>query len=283
MDVKGRKRQKKAAGTPKRARRGFSLLELLAVMSIMAMLSTLAVTSYFGAIRGMASRGAKKHFQNTLLLARQRACIDGARVSLMAFNEVGSYESDGATVKEWVPSYVVCKELGRVSFVSGNYLFDEFSDLKQLFGTAPDGESSDIGRVGGIRLYNLTSGFWTLVKPFVAQRSVGGSNSKLMYSGLTHSFKAYSFEKQTGAGSQSAGTGTWKVGDAYGVEVAPIQTLPKGFTFDQLSQNASAVHYVTFEPDGSVKQAKTFTIQGSKAAGGGSFRFTVSKEGTITN
>ena len=90
MDVKGRKRQKKAAGTPKRARRGFSLLELLAVMSIMAMLSTLAVTSYFGAIRGMASRGAKKHFQNTLLLARQRACIDGARVRLMAFYEVGS-------------------------------------------------------------------------------------------------------------------------------------------------------------------------------------------------
>lgn len=265
-------------------RRGFSLLELLAVMSIMAMLSTLAVTSYFSAIRGMAARGAKKQFQNTLTLARQRACIDGARVSLMAFNDIGSYEDDGTTVKEWVPSYVVCKELGRMSFVSGNYLFDEFSDLKQLFGEEESGAgSSDISRVGGIRLYNLSSGFWSLVKPFVTLRTVGGSNAELLYSGKTHTFKAYSFERQTGAGSQSSGASAWKVGDAYGIEVAPVQTLPKGFTFEQLAQNASAVHFVTFEPEGSADQAKTFTIKGSQAAGGGSFRFMISQEGKITN
>lgn len=283
MNVMGGKPQEGAAGAAKRVRWGFSLLELLAVMSIMAMLSTLAVTSYFSAIRSMAARGAKKQFLNTLVLARQRACIDGARVSVMIFNEIGSYESDGATVKEWAPSYVVCKELGRVSFVSGNYLFDEFSDLKQLFGTAPDGESSDIGRVGGIRLYNLTSGFWTLVKPYVSLRSVGGANSRLLYSGGTHNFMAYAFEKQTGTGSQSSGSGAWQVGDAYGIEVAPVQFLPKGFSFEQLANNESAIHYVTFEPDGSAKQGKTFTIRGSKAAGGGSFRFSVSKDGSITN
>ena len=59
---------------------GFSLLELLAVMSIMALLTTLAVTSYFSAVRGMGRRSAVNNLANTLIQARQRACMDNARV-----------------------------------------------------------------------------------------------------------------------------------------------------------------------------------------------------------
>lgn len=73
----------------------------------MALLSTLAVTSYFGAVRGMSIRSAKRHFENALVQARQRACIDGARVSLIAFNEIASYESDGITVKDMAACFVV--------------------------------------------------------------------------------------------------------------------------------------------------------------------------------
>ena len=265
-------------------RRGFSLLELLAVMSIMALLSTLAVTSYFSAVRGMANRSARRNFENSLVLARQRACIDGARVSLIAFNEVASYDTDGKTVKDMAASYVVCKEIGRLSLVSGLYLFDEFSDLKQLFGEATSEDASSSSYRGGIRLYNLDAGSWTLVKPNVVQKDEG-SQVELLYSDRSYQFKAHAFEMMSGTGTKSTGTGTrdWKAGDSYGVEVAPVQSLPKGFTFGELSDtDMTDVQHVTFEPDGTATEAKTFTIKGSKAEGGESFPFNVDTEGRIT-
>jgi len=268
------------------ARRGFSLLELLAVMSIMALLSTLAVTSYFSAVRGMANRSARRNFENSLVLARQRACIDGARVSLIAFNEVASYDTDGKTVKDMAASYVVCKEIGRLSLVSGIYLYDEFSDLKQLFGEATSDDGSSSSYRGGIRLYNLDVGSWTLVKPKVVLKDEG-SPVKLLYSDPDrgHQFEAYAFEMMSGTGTKSTGTGTrdWKAGDAYGVEVAPVQSLPKGFTFGELSDtDMTDVQHVTFEPDGTATEAKKFTIKGSKAEGGESFPFNVDTDGRIT-
>ena len=59
-----------------RKKRGFTLIELLTVMSIMGMLTTIAVTSYFSAIRGMARRSALKHLADTMVSARQRACME---------------------------------------------------------------------------------------------------------------------------------------------------------------------------------------------------------------
>ena len=265
----------------KRSVGGFSLLELLAVMSIMALLSTLAVTSYFGAVRGMSIRSAKRHFENALVQARQRACIDGARVSLIAFNEITAFESNSKEIKEMAACFVVCKEMGRISYVSGAYLFDEFSELKQLFGTDSSSGSGDLSREGGIRLYNLNEGSWTLVRPFVEKRELG-SQSRLLYSGGTLTFEVYAFES-TGVKSSNAGT-SWEVGDAYGIEVSPVQSLPKGFTFSGLgSKSVTDVKFVTFEADGTRRSGSTgsFTIQAPKSAGGGSFTFTVSSDGKI--
>jgi prepilin-type N-terminal cleavage/methylation domain-containing protein len=273
------------AGATRLRRDGFSLLELLAVMSIMALLSTLAVTSYFGAVRGMSIRSAKRHFENALVQARQRACIDGARVSLIAFNEIASYESDGITVKDMAACFVVCKEIGRISFVSGTYLFDEYADLKQLFGVDTSGSAGtgSLKSEGGVRLYNLTEGTWTMVRPFVKEQDVGGSNAKLLYSGGTHTFKSYAFQMQSGVGSQSTGAGSWKVGDSYGVEVSPVQSLPKGFSFSDLnSSDVLAVKHVTFEPDGTTLNAENFRIEAAKSAGGGNITFSVSTQGKIS-
>ena len=205
-------------------RGGFSLLELLAVMSIMAMLSTLAVTSYYSSVKGMALRSARKHFLNSLIMARQRACIDGVRVSMIAFNEVTKYSEDGSEIKEVAPSFVVCREIGRLSFVSGNYLFDEFGE-PELFNNQSgkwSGSSTPSSKnEGGIRLYNLTSGSWTLVRPVVMPHQVGEKNAPLLYSGTKKTFFAYAFEKQTGVSIKSQGSGDWHAGDSYGIEVSP--------------------------------------------------------------
>ena len=288
-------------GATRAARHGFSLLELLAVIAIMALLSTMAVTSYFSAVRGMASRSAKRHFENALVQARQRACMDGVRVSLMAFNESIAYDTAGQKIVESVGCYVVCREIGRVSWVpdSQAYLVDEFADLQKLF-PAPlddDGKPVDLkgqsdtffSSAGLLRLYNLDKGFWTEVRPYAQEKPVGGANSPLLYSERvgasedSHTFNAYSFVLQ---GKKSSNAENWEVGDAYGVEVSPIQSLPKKYLFDTMDKfNLNTVLCVTFEPDGSrSKNAKntnkSFTIKDTTPSGK-SVTFSVEDNGTI--
>ena len=269
-----------------RGRDGFSLLELLAVMAIVAMLSTLAVTSYFSAIRGMSSRTARRGLTNALSMARQRACIDGCRVSLIIFNEAAGFDTSGSKVSDLAASYVVCRELGRFSFVREDLLFDEFADLNKLFRKLSTDTSSD-SVAGAIRLYNLSAGSWSLVRPYVVKENVG-SKADLLYSGNSFQIEAYAFQRLTGSGMQSSGGGnpTWKAGDSYGIEVMPVQSLPKGFSFRELNANASSdasltdVRHVTFEPDGSALAAATFTVESQDPNAKGA-KFTINKRGEI--
>ena len=271
-----------------RGRDGFSLLELLAVMAIVAMLSTLAVTSYFSAIRGMSSRTARRGLTNALSMARQRACIDGCRVSLIIFNEAAGFDTSGSKISDLAASYVVCRELGRFSFVREDLLFDEFADLNKLFREKLSTDTSSDSVAGAIRLYNLSAGSWSLVRPYVEQKEMTGV--KLPYSTPKNDFKiwAYKFERLTGSGMQSSGGGnpTWKAGDSYGIEVMPVQSLPKGFSFKELNANASSdasltdVRHVTFEPDGSALAAATFTVESQDPNAKGA-KFTINKRGEI--
>lgn len=270
-----------------RGRDGFSLLELLAVMAIVAMLSTLAVTSYFSAIRGMSSRTARRGLTNALSMARQRACIDGCRVSLIIFNEAAGFDTSGSKVSDLAASYVVCRELGRFSFVREDLLFDEFADLNKLFREKLSTDTSSDSVAGAIRLYNLSAGSWSLVRPYVVKENVG-SKADLLYSGNSFQIEAYAFQRLTGSGMQSSGGGnpTWKAGDSYGIEVMPVQSLPKGFSFRELNANASSdasltdVRHVTFEPDGSALAAATFTVESQDPNAKGA-KFTINKRGEI--
>ena len=247
-------------------RGGFTLLELLAVMAIMALLSTLAVTSYFSAVRGMARRSASEHFLNALTQARQRACIDGAHVSLIVFNQPAGYDNSG-DLNQVLPSYVICRELGRVTFVQGNFLFDQFSDLKQLFGVEGDNAAGEYSTSykSALRLYNLSKGFWVKVNSRVTPRKSFGSSQDLLATATgkiewdEHRFEDYAFEMFTGNGAKSQGATTWQVGDSYGIEVSSILNLPKTFYFEGLgwdgiskptSHSLETINYVTFGPDG---------------------------------
>jgi len=244
-------------GNKQKRRRGFTLLELLAVMSIMAMLTTLAVTSYFNAIRGMTRRSAAKHFANSLILARQRACLEGVRVSVMVFNEITGYDGSDPAV---VPSYVVCKEVGKISFISQGKLIDEFAPLDKMFGTAAASGSY----LGSMRLYNLTQGKWWQVNPSVVSHNLSGRASA--YQPRTYTIPAYGFTKNSNV--KNSNEASWNVGDTYGVESAPPGSLPKGFKFVELDgasnnepDNVSKVVCVTFLPDGTAQRAETIRIR----------------------
>lgn len=222
----------------KAKRRGFSLLELLAVMSIIALLTTMAVTSYFSAIRGMARRGAVKQLANTLILARQRACMDSSRYSVVIFNEI-----TGATDSDVTPSYVVCKELGRLTFIEGNSTFvDEFTPLESIFGIDDNNAN---GYLGSLRLYNLTRGGWSQVFPRASVYSLTRYSAS---NGTRYTLNTFALKKNSNLTSLNAPN--WAVGDAYGVEATPMRSLPKGFEFTQLNTSASQVITITFLPDG---------------------------------
>lgn len=251
----------------KKTEHGFSLLELLAVLSIMGLLTTLAVTSYFGAARGMARRGAIKHLVNTLTLARQRACMDNARVSVVLYNEVsGILDADtGGSKRAVIPSYVLCKEAGKITFIPpGNqYLVDEFNALDTMFSTAK--LENPGGYKGGFRLYNLSNeeGGFSFVYPWVV-------SSKEMISGRQSPYKprtgpkedvinAWCFEINHNIPVRTQGD-KWRVGDSYGVEAAPVQTLPKLFEFKDLTDNEKKSQVLTFLPDGRALRGLTIVI-----------------------
>ncbi len=246
---------------------GFTLMELLAVMAIMAVLTTFAVTSYFAAINGMAKRSAVKHVVNTLVLARQRACMEGVRVSVVFFNEMKGYEkdSDGELLTSsgheiLSPTYVICRAVGHLSYVdSSGVIGDEFADLDKMFGTEDLGESY----AGRMRIYNLTLGGWWDVKPWVDRQKiressdVGEAGSYVFpYSegilGETEvpgAIMGYKFLFKTSDAKNTSGT---CVGDAYGIEAAPANTLPKGFVFRNLESYSDLPICIHFKPDGSL-------------------------------
>jgi prepilin-type N-terminal cleavage/methylation domain-containing protein len=284
MKVHGFRKAGRSGGGITR-RRGFSLLELLAVMSIVALLSTLAVTSYFSAIRGMAGRAVRRNLTNALTAARQRACIEGCRVSLVAYNEAAALNAAGTEVKDRAAAYVVCRELGRVSFVRSGQLFDEFGDLDRLFGTGSGTSSSD---VGAMKLYNLRSGGWVYVRRYVKEDAIG-SQDHLVYENLNYTFKGYAFELLTGSGASGGSSPAWQVGDAYGVEVMPAQALPKGYRFRELTTSDSLVSAltdvkaVTFKPDGTAENGQTFTVvPPERDASAKGVDFNVTQQGVIT-
>lgn len=245
--MKGRTRKRNMRSGKQR---GFSLLELLAVMSIMALLTTMAVTSYFNAITGMARRSAVKHIVNTLILARQRACMEGVRVSVMFFNEFHGYTKDEAgnqTSEEvYLPSYVVCKELGRLSYINGSRIGDEFAELDKMFTT----EEMNTSYKGQMRLYNLTEGGWWDVKPYVKGDPDFSLTATLPYSsaarGTTVNQDVCGFCFVM-VNNRARGTA---IGDSYGIEAAPIGSLPKGFVIDGLTDQNSTPICINFLPDG---------------------------------
>lgn len=279
------------ANKARRAKHGFSLLELMAVMSIMAMLSTIAVTGYFSAVRGMARRSAVKHIVNTLVLARQRATLEGSRISVMLYNENVGDDEDGKAVV--IPSYVVCKELGAISSKSGSdLLLDEFESLGKLFNVGGGNLSLSAGDMLSMRLYNMTVGGWWEVLPRVEEKYGVVDGRESVYdrargvSATTYDLPVYAIQKNQAVTSQRGTAneppGGWRIGHTYGIEAAPVNSLPRGILFRDLDESESRPAVcITFRPDGSAERTETIRLVEKNPPGRG-LSITVDKnEGAI--
>ena len=80
---------------------GFTLIELMVVMGLMILISSIVVSGTFGMTRSSSYRVAEDIVFNTLQMARQRACTDGKRV-IVAFmvDRSDNYEDNALSIVE---------------------------------------------------------------------------------------------------------------------------------------------------------------------------------------
>ena len=216
--------------------RGFTLVELLVTMGLMALLATVSIGGYYGAVRGMTERGAKQDVVSFLRLARQRALVDQVPTAVIFMNRRLSKENlDLGESARVVGEAIAIRRSGRISYVDGSYLGDEFSDLEKTYPTATSGSSDNSP---GMRLYRMqdkNNVEYSVVEEYVERcplRSqeqffglgLKGNASLTLPDNTTYTLpqSIWAFKKKSG--------GTWKVGDAYGTEIASLR-LPHGYVF----------------------------------------------------
>ena len=246
---------------------GFTLVELLVTMGLMALLATVSIAGYYGAVRGMTERGVRQDVISFLRMTRQRADIDQVPTAVFFENRMLRDENqDMGETKRVVGVAIAVRRSGRLTYVDGNYLSDEFGDLSKTYST--NRTSSSGGGNKGMSLYrvqgNSSSSFegsYSTVRDYVVRRQLGteemfglgATGGNLVTLPDNSSFSAnsmtiWAFEKTGGGGSAS-----WRVGDAYGMEIASIQ-LPHGFVFgssipSQVGEGRSGGNPVFFVPN----------------------------------
>ncbi len=209
--------------------RGFTLVELLVTMGLMALLATVSIGGYYGAVRGMTERGAKQDVVSFLRLARQRALVDQVPTAVIFLNRKLSNENEEqGAADDIVGEAIAIRRVGRITYVNGNYISDEFGDLEKTYSTDA-GNSS--GSTADMRLYRMQD--QNVKYSTVSDCVERNSNTKLATEFLfgmdadgnyqTNNVSIWAF-KVTG------GSASWKVGDAYGTEIASIR-LPHGYVF----------------------------------------------------
>lgn len=249
---------------------GFTLLELLVVMGIMVVISTIMATSYFGAQRAASYTACATDVSNALTLARQRACMNG-KITYVAFTN----ETD----------FIVVQPIGRMStdvktgrggdFIDAlkntqvHYFYDGFTDL-------PENRILD-NRTVLCNLYNFTISYANIVTKYLDSDLEADKLYKDQTASAVLLFDGNDKVDSQGNSTQSAAQTTYKnwkkravagktdkEGDRYGVAVSKMERIPKGFkaTFDG-GESQGSNRFIVFNPDGSVRKKTVIHIRES--------------------
>ena len=217
------------------------MIELLTVMAIMAMLGVAASSGYASLQRGMRERAAVAGASALLKAAKERAAVDRVPTAVFCYNRLvkdANAEQDANAVVIGVMTAV--RRAGRISYIRGQYLYDEFGDLDLTYEAlsddedySTDGEShstSELEDRPGLRLWRfptteemkysiVADAVWcdgTMLETIFSGGTAEGSTNVLM--SAFYNLKT------------SKNEASWKVGDAYAFEIGEI-SLPNGFIF----------------------------------------------------
>lgn len=230
-------------------RSGFTILELIAVIGIMAVIATAVVGGFSGMMKGVAHRNASDSVRRALNLARQEACVDG--------NDAYFYPVD-------VNSYAIVRRAGVVTSSNTGTRDVQYGDKLKI-------KSVSLGS-GGKWIVDEFADLSDSTESFVVDETMDNAD-------LLETFKDYAgsmvFDMDDGVyadvayppyrdknidawvfGVKNAGS-SFNANDEYGWVTHPIQSLPQGYVFKG-TYNASTGEYkprhgiyVHFNADGS--------------------------------
>lgn len=229
-------------------KKGFTLVELLAVIGLMGLMGAIAIGGYSAVVRGMSDRAALDAAKGIIDAARQRANLDRKKTYVYLYDEVVKVDSEmSAGIVNGVA--IAVRPVGRVSAVVGDLICDEFGDLANTYASLSAEEGSSDSEMEAsastMKLYSIPQKDFALVKEGVFKTSVqvnrtletpdGSDETATGVSGedwVNRGFYYYGF-KRVGGGA------TFSAGDEYGQEFA-VARLPPGYTFSSSVQMSGA-------------------------------------------
>lgn len=237
-----------------RRRAGFTLLELVAVIGIIALMSVVVAGGFNGIMRAISDTSGTDAMRRSLMLARQQACVDGedTYVWVTGMNTFAVVRKAGivssSTVGKRSPSYAQVG--GSQPDFEAKFIEDEYADLasaEQHFvidaDTKIDVIRDIVNKYRGIKVFDMSAAKMAdvTVPPWFDGKK-----------------DAWVFGIDKGASGFAAGA-------EYGWLIYPEQTLPAGYVFagSYDSNGAFKENYDTkahFLSDGTVENAVDFPV-----------------------
>lgn len=236
---------------PRRGRSAFTLIELVAVMGIIVALALLVVGGYSGMSRAIAAGQGSRQVADTLLLARQTACVNGVRVYFYILSE---------------EEYLLCRRIGTCTknsttpsptehdYQDGVYykkgvkvLFDYYTDLGGFVNAADRAAQAATSNKEAKK--TMASGDYLFELPS------GLGNAGLKYGrllGVTTNNIGWRVFYEPDPDHEP----DFKTGANYGLALFPIRVLPKGFAFPE----DDVGKFLYFEPTGSAEGLDKISI-----------------------